>query len=289
MHANRLKYSFDEYSKICEEREKNFHLLLRDKETAKTKIVNVVNKSYWTKAQRTKKADSLKPMLKGMLKKHPFRMVTLTYSTQKYNLSEAIKRHKEDINKYFKMLRKFDKDLKYCYFVELTDKFYPHFHILIKSDISKTRLKKTWEKITGCWIVDVRKVYSQHATRYLTKYLVEDYCNESLAEQKMRVIYKNIDRLFVKSRNFTDQEFKEVKESLYDLLCYLNISDPEMRQHLKLVSDDGYEYVMQLLELASMHPPPCRELNGINFINVDRENLDLIKTKFNCYRSSSPF
>ena len=284
MHKNRQKYSFTEYKRIAEEREKNFCLLLRNKETAETKIVNVVNKSYWTTKQRLAKAEQQKPMLKRMLKKHPFRMVTLTYSTKIYSITKALKLHKIHINKYFKALRKLDNTIKYCYFIELTDKFYPHFHCLIKTNISKTKLKKIWFNITRNYIVDVRKVYSQDAARYLTKYLVEDYATESLAEQKLSIIFKNISRLFVKSRNFLDPEFREVKETLYDLLCYLNIADDIIKAHLQNVSEEGYIYVLQLLELASMSPPPCRKLNNISFIDVTLDNLDLIKVKFNCYR-----
>lgn len=65
---------------------------------------------------------------------------------------------------------------------------YPHFHLLARSNfIPQERLKELWEKLTGAYIVDIRKAHGR-STGYIAKYIQKARnSNGSWSRQRMSV------------------------------------------------------------------------------------------------------
>jgi hypothetical protein len=124
---------------------------------------------------------------------------TLTYSTKLYSPEEVSLRAKKDIALLMKRLRRLIPKLQYFYIVELTKKFQPHFHIIFNSEIPKKTLSKYWKDITGSYIVDIRKMHSDHLYSYMTSELLK---SKKKSEYYWQFIYFNFSRLWSSSRGF---------------------------------------------------------------------------------------
>jgi hypothetical protein len=74
-----------------------------------------------------------------------------------------------------RVIRKRFGKFEYLRVVEQTDKGWPHYHMMCRSDyVPQQIIKKTWDELTGAKIVDIREVKQFfNSFQYLVKYLTK--------------------------------------------------------------------------------------------------------------------
>ena len=82
------------------------------------------------------------------------------------------------VNKLFKILRRrYPRSrLEYALVWEQTKRGYPHAHVLLRAPyIPQAFLSRTWERLSGAKIIDIRMVRTEgEAAAYVSKYLTKD-------------------------------------------------------------------------------------------------------------------
>ncbi len=230
MHKNR-KLDLKQYQHKLEERVNKLAFLIQNKETNKIFLYKPKVKSMWHNKFIKDYANERYYKLKERLNKKDCRMITLTYSTKKYTPEQVAKRHKSDIKKFFRLIRKEIPLIQYCYFIELTKKLMIHFHIYVDRFIHQKVIKEIWTKITGNFIVDIRLVSTPEQIKYCSSYhqIMKKYNHRQL-----EFAWKNISRFFGQSRNFFSPAEKvlsayhllgRVKFAGVNLLEYFNLKD----------------------------------------------------------------
>jgi hypothetical protein len=124
-------------------------------------------------------AKNLKKIYAKILSNPPERFITLTCKRHGMETPiECYKRHRPAIRKLFHQARKLYGQCEYVAFCEPHKNGFPHWHILQKGAyIPQHWLSKQWLKLTGSYIVDVRKCHSgkdgiRYAAKYVTKSLI---------------------------------------------------------------------------------------------------------------------
>lgn len=198
MHSCRTKYSLLTYRNILEQRNSSFLLHLRDTTTQKEYIYKPRTKSLFHSKFAGNYLKPRQDKLLTLMKKKEMFMLTLTYWTKLYSPEEVVARHKKDIKKFFRMMKKLGYIFKYCYFIELTKKFYIHFHIFIDRFVMIEDIKKVWKKITGSYIVYVTRIRTKAQMVYCSRY---NSIISKFSFAQMQFIWNLISRLFGASRN----------------------------------------------------------------------------------------
>jgi len=221
MHANRVLYTLPEYQKKIEKNASSFSLLLRNDEEGQDFFIKPKPKSIW---HPDFQADYLAPriaQLRQALLSFKYDFLTLTYWTKYMTPEEVAQRHKKDINKFFRLLRRIYGPVQYAYVVEVTEKFYVHFHIFIEKRISERIVRRIWRGLTTSWIIKKKKITnSAIAIQYVNKYVNKVADGE---ESKLTFMFENIDRFFGCSRGFFSDVKKDDKKAIFRLLSHLYI------------------------------------------------------------------
>ena len=172
----------------------------------------------------------------GVLKTAKMDFLTLTYRTSIGSPEDIAKRHKTDINAFFKALRKKVGAFRYSYMIEVTKKHYVHFHIFISRVASEYICRKVWRNITGSWIVKLDHLDSSYkAVRYVNKYLAKIADGD---EKKLEFMYNYIDRFFGSSQKFFEEILKKDNKGIYSLISNLFI-DTELCAKLQITGKEG--------------------------------------------------
>lgn len=219
LHSNRILYSLPEYQRKLERNAASFTLLLRDDEEQKDFFLKPKPKSLWHPEYQGAYLAPRIVQLRQALLTYKYDFLTLTYWTKYMSAEEVAKRHKTDINKFFKLLRKIYGRLQYAYVVEVTEQNYVHFHIFIEKRISEKICRRIWRGLTGAWRIKKKKIdNSAIAIQYVNKYVNKVADGE---ESKLTFMYDNIDRFFGCSRDFFKDVKKDDKKHIYRLLAHL--------------------------------------------------------------------
>lgn len=109
---------------------------------------------------------------------HPERFLTLTIAPLPDETPRATyDRARRKIPRLFSIMNKISgRKTEYFRIMEIHKSGYPHFHFLTRGPFwLKTRIVQEWKKLTGSYIVDIRKLKYGEATRakYVTKYLAK--------------------------------------------------------------------------------------------------------------------
>jgi len=219
MHINRSLYTLEEYQNKLILQSKSMRLLLLDKKSGDTFYFKPSIKSIWVKEFRKEYLRERSDRLRVRVSKGDLAFVTLTYWTKLYTPEQVADRHKKDINKFIKTLRKIYPPLDYMYVVEVTKRNYVHFHLFMSKVISKGTIKSLWKSITGTYITkkiditDPRKA-SNYITKYVTKY-------DASEEEKLPFMWNYIDRFFASARKFFKKATDNGSGSKYALIAML--------------------------------------------------------------------
>lgn len=109
----------------------------------------------------------------------PDTFATLTTNPNLFTTPEAaFKQASLAINRLFKVLRRHypRRRIEYALVWETTKKGWPHAHILLRAPfIPQAFLSRTWERLSGARIVDIRRLRNEgEAAAYVTKYVTKD-------------------------------------------------------------------------------------------------------------------
>lgn len=223
MHENRILYTLEEYQEKLNRSAKKFSLLLKNKETGDSFFIKPNIKSMWLEKYRNNYLKPRKCKLSKALSSGKWDFLTLTYWTKKYSPKQVADRHKNDIKKFFRLLRKIKKDVQYTYFIEVTKNLYVHFHIFIESGFNLKLIRKIWRNITGSYIVDKKQISNN---KMLIDY-VNKYVNkiDTGSANVLNFMFENIDRFFGSSRKFFQYCGILKNKSLYTLINNIFIED----------------------------------------------------------------
>lgn len=113
-----------------------------------------------------------------LLAGQPTTFITLTVNPRQHpSPDEAFKAASLAINRLFKVLRRRypGQHLEYGLVWEVTKKGFPHAHILLRAPyIPQAFLSRTWRRLSGAQIVDIRQVRTEgQAASYVSKYLAK--------------------------------------------------------------------------------------------------------------------
>lgn len=199
MHSNRLNYDFDDYKAKLRRSSARLGLVCANTGSGLFSIFHPLPCCPWLEESRAKYYKKIRVRSRALKPGKKYTFATLTYSSRLYTPKEAAKRCKRDFNLLLKRLSYYHrrKKIEYFYIIELTDKMMVHFHIIFDQYIPHAKLKKSWFKVTGCAVVDIRKIPAGSAIRYITKYCADA---KKMTEDKFRFIFENIDRLYAFSR-----------------------------------------------------------------------------------------
>ena len=114
---------------------------------------------------------------------HPERFLTLTIAPlPEETPRETYDRARRKIPELFRTLNKiYGRKTEYFRIMEIHRSGYPHFHFLTRGPFwPKPRIVEIWKKLTGSYIVDIRRLKFGEATRarYVTKYLAKTVCGD---------------------------------------------------------------------------------------------------------------
>lgn len=104
----------------------------------------------------------------------PNRLLTLTIDPDKYQSPrEAFDDTSSKVSVLIRQLRPRFGDIEYLRVTELTNRGWPHYHLLVRSGyLPHPVVRDRWESLTGATIVDLRQVHNRFRTYvYLVKYL----------------------------------------------------------------------------------------------------------------------
>ncbi len=240
MHKCRSKYTLLEYQKILEKRDHSFNIILSEADNpAKVVCFSPATRSFFHPDFRE---NYLKPRIakiKKQLSQGGYKFLTLTYWTKNNTAFSTIKNHKKHIKKFFRIVRKKLGAIEYAYFIELTDKFYVHFHIYLSRWLDIVELTKIWKSITGSWIIEIEDINTPEAVHYVAHYseVLRKFSND-----KLSIVWSNISRLFGQSRRFfTTKEKKEKKFKYYGILYNTIFSSSEVCQ---IISQDNQGFFL---------------------------------------------
>lgn len=224
MHRCRRKYSLTEYQKVLENRDKSFNIILEDLDN-NNKVVcfSPATRSFFHNDFRE---NYLKPRIakiKKQLSQGGYKFLTLTYWTKNHSAMSTIKNHKKHIKRFFRLVRKKLGAIEYAYFIELTDKYYVHFHIYLSRWLDIVELTKIWKSITGSWIIEIEDIDTPDAVHYVSHY---SEILRKFTQDKLEIIWNNINRLFGQSRHFFSQPKKKEKKYKYYGILYNSIFSP---------------------------------------------------------------
>ena len=110
---------------------------------------------------------------------NPTTFLTLTVNPNVHpDPDEAFKQASLAINRLMKVLRRHypRHRIEYGLVWEKTKKGYPHAHLLLRAPfIPQAFLSRTWERLSGAPVVDIRMVRTEgEAAAYVSKYLTKD-------------------------------------------------------------------------------------------------------------------
>ena len=106
----------------------------------------------------------------------PNRLLTLTIDPAKHaNPRDAFLTTSAQVSELVRVLRKRFGPVEYLRVTEVTKQGWPHYHLLVRSAfLPHEVVKREWQKLTGAYIVDLRKVTKTFsAYTYLVKYLAK--------------------------------------------------------------------------------------------------------------------
>jgi hypothetical protein len=248
MHANRILYSLPDYQRKLERNASSFSLLLRDDAENKDYFIKPKPRSLWHPDYQKAYLAPRMMRLRGALLSFKYDFLTLTYWTKYMTAEEVASRHKADINKFFKLLRKIYGSVQYAYVVEVTEQFYVHFHIFIEKRVSVGICRRIWRGLTGAWRIQKKAITnSAVAVQYVNKYVSKVADGE---HDKLEFMYEHIDRFFGCSRGFFSDVKKDDKRAILKLISHIYahadfsamIKDKKLEG--KLISGDDVSILM---------------------------------------------
>jgi len=124
----------------------------------------------------------------------PQRFITLTLKENKrLTIHYQARIIKKAFPKLVQKIRKEFGEFEYLVVYELTKKGTPHIHLLQRGVfIPKSWLSREWKKLTGAYIVDIKKIFNpKDVGKYLTKYMGKELGRASVLLSGMRVITKS--------------------------------------------------------------------------------------------------
>ena len=104
----------------------------------------------------------------------PNRLLTLTINPSLFlSPKEAWEKTRKQVPVLIRRLRKKFGEVEYLRVTEVTQRGWPHYHLLVRSGyLPHSVVKSYWNEQTGAWIVDLRQVKKTFsAYKYLVKYL----------------------------------------------------------------------------------------------------------------------
>ncbi len=221
MHENRILYTLPEYQSIFKENAEKFVILLRDTETNEEFFFKPNPRSLWVEEYQSEYLKSRKGKMYHALKDRSYDFLTITYWDKIHTVKQACDRHKSDIKRFIRNVRKIRSDIQYCYTIEVTDRNYIHFHIFIESGITEKTYRRIWRGITKSYIVKKTVIgNNKKLINYVNKYISKIADGN---ESKLDFMYKNIDRFFGCSRSFYTNRHRVNEKGRYKLICNLFI------------------------------------------------------------------
>jgi hypothetical protein len=104
----------------------------------------------------------------------PNKLVTLTLRVDPYKTPrEAYDDSRRCVSKLTEKIRKEIGEWEYVRVLEVTKKGWPHYHLVVRGSYVQQRwMSDQWYKLTGSWVVDLRKIKgAQKTAAYVMKYL----------------------------------------------------------------------------------------------------------------------
>ena len=148
----------------------------------------------------------------------PQRFMTLTLKENKrLSAGYQAKIIKKAWTKLVSLIRKTFGSFDYMLVFELTKKGTPHIHVLQRGCfIPKKWLSEQWMKLTGAFIVDIRKIFNEKdVARYIMKYLGKALGEVSEELHGMRIIQRSKNWIIVDPDK--DDEDDDIREDgIYD-------------------------------------------------------------------------
>jgi hypothetical protein len=157
--------------------------------------------------------------------------LTLTFDPSKLKNGENAVRHIRIVfNKFREYLRrKYGVPPYYICVLEFTKRGNPHLHILLDRFIPQAWISKTWNRLGGAKIVDIRQVTVRNVARYLSKYLTKELIL-SAPKGTRRVTTARSIKLFPKFNSGISWEL--LRESIWNVLTMHRAA--EFRRQLDL-------------------------------------------------------
>jgi len=107
----------------------------------------------------------------------PTRFVTLTTKATSSGCPHA--EHVRATTRIPRLFKRMDGDrpkTEYFRVIELTKRGWPHYHFLTRGNYwDQEQLSREWKRLTGAFIVDVRKIKGKNLINYVTKYVVKGF------------------------------------------------------------------------------------------------------------------
>ncbi len=199
MHQNRQIYTLHEYQRKLRANYKKLGLYLQNETNNKIFIFRPIPNCPWLPESRKKYFKKLRTKLESLPSSKKYTFATLTYSTRLYSPASACRSLKHDIDLFFKRLGYHHRKVQYFYVIELTDKMFPHVHIIFDQFIPWKKLRSSWLAVTGNTVTNIKHLPQKQAFWYCLKYLADA---KKQSETKWSFIFKNIDRIWTCSRGF---------------------------------------------------------------------------------------
>jgi hypothetical protein len=146
--------------------------------------------------------------------------------------------------------RKYGVPPNYIRVLEFTQAGIPHLHILLDRYIPQKWIKKTWGRLGGGRIVDIRQVTIQRVARYLSKYLTKELL--LLAPKgTRRITTARPIKLFPKFNSEIAWEL--VRESIWHLLIARRVAEfghqlDLFRSFVTQFDEEGFLKAFELVE-----------------------------------------
>lgn len=230
MHKNRL-LPLESYQNKLRNNVNKIALLLNKKDGSGAVIFKPSIKSMWAAEFMEGYFKVRQAKLLNHFSKYRTNMLTLTYSTSLYSALDVATRHKADFKRFVRLMRQIYPKFEYCYFIEITKRFYVHFHVYVDQFYPIETIRETWERITGSYIVDIREIKTEKQKYYCSNY-------HSVAKkfnfEQLKFAFAHISRFFGQSRHFFDRA--EKVESCFNYLGRLMTSGIDFREYFGILN-----------------------------------------------------
>lgn len=267
MHDNRKKYTLQQYQSKLRANVKSLGVCCFNQNENNYIVFHPIPATAWLPEGRSKYYRNIRKKILNVRSDRHYTFCTLTYSSRLYTPEQIGSRIKRDLDLFFKRLRNYDQKFEFFYVIELTKAGNPHIHLIFDRYIHWKRIKKSWVKITGCPVVKIKGIKGKNVFHYVTKYTTDA---SKQSEKQFEFLFKNISRLWARSRNFCLPAKVQIKNSKFQFLFY-DFTDSKFTENISTTIENYGELEILLL------------LNSL----AETNKKGLIRTSINLYSETN--